>query len=709
MAKDDQNLFDEATLSAMTVVELRELCKKYHLMVSGNKSVLIERILESKGVDEIEEEAEIEQVLLLEEDEDIVKENNIGDAVDKLIAKKTNTKTDTIQQTKPTLDLLDNEEENDILEAEIFVEENTQTKIHKTPEKDTKDDSASMVITLPSFRDINFNARAVGAIFAIIILLGATVFFVLDNDNTFSAKPLNYGDEMDFNVDEARISIIGDDMVQIFRDSSGGILDDACGELEINMAGEGTVSVSRDEKISTDSLGRSGFYTAEKRTEHDLVVDFEGKTWRDTDDCGNLGWSMANNILDMTSISWTELENKDLKRTNTEIAFTDIENEVTNLQIVTYGLEGLGDLDILIPILTFPLKPIELHSFFGDRSLSEGTTSKNDQDWNSDWEWTVGAEINSKNHGLVYPITIHHTQIGQCIGHANIQIEVKANNPWPVSQEVDILIDKDSSASDCNFLLSSVAETVLPDGRFTIRLVMGETSTSLGSTPIDWGKEYLKPETGDDQPRTSDERKWADSMWDESNLRNFNLETAKECLKNSHSSSDAAIAIIDGGYLWQSYWEHPDDSSDPQWNISWVDPDDNSGWLTLSGNSTSNCKITSSDNNANGEIIWNRAAIPDTPTMDLLEQRILNSDRYPDLYPLISSNQNSWDSGIKIGYRLSVSDDNELLSSIPVNLGEGQVSIIGSKNWEEAGKNHSNYFLMNGETGEMLAWYHLEN
>mgnify|MGYP001597557088 CR=1 FL=1 len=89
MPKDDQNSFDEETLSAMTVVELRELCKKHHLMVSGNKSVLIERILESKGVDEIEEEAEIEQVLLLEEDEDIVKENNIGDAVDKLIAKLT--------------------------------------------------------------------------------------------------------------------------------------------------------------------------------------------------------------------------------------------------------------------------------------------------------------------------------------------------------------------------------------------------------------------------------------------------------------------------------------------------------------------------------------------------------------------------------------------------------------------------------------------
>lgn len=702
MSKEADDSFDGDRLSRMTVVELREICKNLQLMVSGNKLILIDRILEFNGNKERDIEVENEQVLLLEDDDDI-KEDIIGDAVDKLIIKKIISKNDEMTQPKATLDLLE-DKGNDILEAEIFVEENSLK-----PEIMGKDDSASMVITLPSLKNINLNTKVIGAIFAIILLLGATVFLVLNNNNSFSAKPLNYGDEMNFNVDEVRVSIIGDDMVQIFRDSSGGILDEACGELEINMAGEGKVSISRDEKISTDSLGRSGFYTAEKKIEHDLVVDFEGKTWRDIDDCGNLGWSMANNILDMNSMSWTELEDKDLKRTNTDISFTDIENEVTNLQVVTYGLEGLGDLDLLIPILTFPLKPIELHSFFGDRSLSEGTSSKNDQDWSSDWEWTVGAEINSKNHGLVYPVTIHHVEIGKCIGHANIEIEVKANNPWPVSQEVDILIDKETSNSDCNFLLSSAAETILPEGRLTIRLVMGETKTSLGTTPINWGKEYLKPETGEDQPRTSDKKKWSDSMWDESDIRIFNLETAKECLMNNHSSSDAARAIIDGGYLWQSYWEYPDDFNDPQWNLSWVDPEDNSGWIVLSGNSSLDCKIISSKNNDNGEIIWNRPAIPDTPSLNLLEKRILNPDRYPDLNPLITSNQNSWDSEIKIGYRLSVSNENELLSTLPINLGEGQVSIIGSKNWVESGKDHSSYFAMNGETGEMLAWYHIAN
>jgi hypothetical protein len=318
MSKDDHDLIDEETLSNMTVVDLREMCKNLQLMVSGNKSKLIERIIEFKGIEKPEKELEIEQVLLLEDDEEetIVKQNNIGEAVDKLISKTIQSNDDT-GKNSPTLNLLDKEEESEILEAEIFVEENSENKIYERAEKDTKEDSASMVITLPSFRNINFNFKAIGAIFAIILLLGATVFFVLNNDNSFSPKPLNYGDEMNFNVEEVRISIVGDDMVQIFRDSSGGILDDACGELQINMIGEGKVSVSKDEQISTDSLGRSGFYTAEKTIEHDLVVDFEGKTWRDINDCGNLGWSMANNILEMNSKSWTELADRDLKRTNT--------------------------------------------------------------------------------------------------------------------------------------------------------------------------------------------------------------------------------------------------------------------------------------------------------------------------------------------------------------------------------------------------------
>ena len=70
MSKDDRDLIDEETLSNMTVVDLREMCKNLQLMVSGNKSTLIERIIESKGLEKSEKELEIEQVLLLEEDDE---------------------------------------------------------------------------------------------------------------------------------------------------------------------------------------------------------------------------------------------------------------------------------------------------------------------------------------------------------------------------------------------------------------------------------------------------------------------------------------------------------------------------------------------------------------------------------------------------------------------------------------------------------------
>ena len=137
MSKDDHDLIDEDSLSNLTVVDLREMCKNLQLMVSGNKATLIERIIESKGLEKKEKELETEQVLLLEddeEDEEIAKESNIGDAVDKLISEKIHSN-DNIEQINPTLDLLDEEEEGEILEAEIFVEEKKPQKIYEKTKK----------------------------------------------------------------------------------------------------------------------------------------------------------------------------------------------------------------------------------------------------------------------------------------------------------------------------------------------------------------------------------------------------------------------------------------------------------------------------------------------------------------------------------------------------------------------------------------------
>ena len=715
MTKDTPHSVNPDSLSTMSVVQLRDVCRNLKLHVSGKKSVLIDRILNAIGDESKLPDKDSEEALLLEDEEITPSTNYVGDAVDKLISKVESLGDHTVP---PRIDISTNllEDKPIILEAELFVAEKVEETKKEVKTKtiilnnDSKeDDAASLVITIPTLTNIKLNPKMAGAVFAVLLLIGGTVFFVLNNDNSFTSQPLHHGDTMNFNVNDAHISVIGDDMVQIFRDASGDVLEDICGELEIIMHGDGSVSVANEEQPSTDSLGRSGFLTVEKRINHNLIVDFEGKTWRDTNDCGNLGVSLAGNLLDMSTTSWVELESEELKRTNTNIHFTSIDNQVTNMQAVTYGLEGVGNLDALIPILTLPLKPIELHSFFGGRTLFEGSTSFNDPTWNSDWQWTVGKEYRDKTHGLVYPITMHHVEIGKCIGSANIEIQVKEGNPWPIYQKVDILIDKSSSNSDCNFIVSSAADSLLPDGRLNIRLTMGESSSALGTKNIDWGKNYIKPETGDDRPRTSDKRKWSNSMWDESEIRIFNLEESKNCLEATHAESDAAKALIKGGYIWQAYWQFPENSINPQWNLSWVDPDDESGWILLTGNNSDDCTIVDSGSNLRDEIKWNNEAIPETPSMYLLEQRVLSIDRYPDLHNIISNSQDYWESDISFGYRLSVSEGSGILSIIPINLGVGTVSLTASRTWSDSGKDNTATFAMNAATGEMLSWYHIES
>ena len=130
--------------------------------------------------------------------------------------------------------------------------------------------------------------------------------------------------------------------------------------------------------------------------------------------------------------------------------------------------------------MTFPLAPIELHNFFGDIKLESGMTSDSISDWNKDWEWTVGSEQNTAEHGLVYPVQISHSEIERCLGRMNIDILVKNGIPWAVEQDVDILINKDQSTSDCSFIESAAFEAALPEGELTVRMKMSMISSESG-------------------------------------------------------------------------------------------------------------------------------------------------------------------------------------------------------------------------------------
>ena len=749
MADEESYTFD--SLSKMMVFDLREICKKEELSSSGNKAELIVRILGHFSSDNenddllLEEESSESQnssSKIEEKNDDIRTSKDIDDAIDRLISRvesKDNLVIEDISEEKEVIEESEIVEEimdAEIFEAEIIEEpvtlekeetslildeddpwslENKEVKEISEDHLEEKEDEPSMTIVLPSIDIFKKYWQQISAVFMVVILVGAGVVYFLSADSSFQARPLNYGDSMTFTLSDGEIILDGDDMVALLRDNlPDTAITDACNKLTVGLAGTGSISIvegdlseinhpiDRQESEllgvinAKDAYGRSHL-TVQQEITHNLEVDLEGKTWKDTNVCGNLGWSLSGNDLLMTTNLYNELTETSLLRSESIISFTDVEGATTNANVVTFGADGFGNLDGIAPILTFPLAPIELHDFFGDIKLKSGMTSDSISDWNKDWEWSVGSERNTADHGLVYPVKISHSEVERCLGRMNIDILVKNGVPWAVEQDVDILIDKDQSTSDCSFIESAATDAVLPEGTLTVRMKMSRISSDSGSDSISWGATYAgRPGPGEDKLSTNAKKDWSTAMWDESEIRSFSLEDAISCLRANHSNRDVTVAIDSDGYIWQSVYSL---NEVEEWNLSWVRSDETSGWAIVS--KSNNACSFDDEGRDDGEVIWNQEAIPSTHTLKNLEDRILDSNRYQDLS--ISLGENQWSEGSSFGYRLSVSEDNDLLSFLPV-IDEGQVTVAGSRDWSESNRKHNINFAMDAQTGRMLAW-----
>ena len=750
MADGESYTFD--SLSKMMVFDLREICKKEEISSSGNKAELIVRILghfssDNDNNDLFLEEAPIEtqpkDSLIEEKNETTRSSKEMDDAINRLISRV---------ESKDSLVIEDNSEEKEvteelkiveeIMEAEIFeaeiIEEpafleneepslildeddpwsleNKEVKTIVDPPSEVKEDQPSMTIVLPSMDIFKKYWQQISAVIVVVLLVGAGVVYFLSADSSFQARPLNYGDSMTFTLSDGEIILDGDDMVALLRDNlPDTAITDACNRLTVGLTGTGSISIVEGDlnEIShpidrqssellgvinaKDAYGRSHL-TVQQEIIHDLEVDLEGKTWKDTNVCGNLGWSLPGNDLLMTTNLYEELTETSLLRSESIISFTDVDGTTTNANVVTFGADGFGNLDDIAPILTFPLAPIELHNFFGDIKLKSGMTSDSISDWNKDWEWAVGSEQNNAEHGLVYPVQISHSEIERCLGRMNIDILVKNGVPWAVEQEVDILINKDQSTSDCSFIESAAFEAALPEGELTVRMKMSMITSESGSKSISWSSTYAgRPGPGEDKLSTNAKKDWSTAMWDESEIRSFTLEDAISCLRANHSNRDITVAIDSDGYIWQSIYSL---NEVQEWNLSWVRSDETSGWAIVS-QSNSACSFDD-EGRDDGEVIWNQDAIPSTHTLKNLEDRILDSNRYQDLS--LSLGDNQWSEGSSFGYRLSVSEDSDLLSFLPGDLTEGQVTVAGSREWVDSNRKHNINFAMDAQTGRMLAW-----
>ena len=747
MSDDESFTFD--SLSEMKVSELREICKKGELLISGNKADLIVRILENnlKNQDDKELFLDDENIEIAEvqpqdaEIKDKVRSSReIDDAIDRLISRVDD---DEIKPIKESI-ISENEiMEAEILEAEIIEEkpllddnqpeesliledddswDEVSSNLHReevVEEHQSGDfEKPSVTITLPSLDIFKKYRLQISAISVVILLVGAGVFYFLSADSSFQARPLNYDDSMTFTLSDGLIDLEGDEMVSLLRDAlPETAIQDACNRLTVNLAGTGSIEIIQGDSSeithpidsaesslkgvisAKDAYGRSHL-TVQQKITHNLNIDLEGKTWKETNICGNLGWSLSGNQLSMDTNIYDELAEQSILRSESDISFTDIEGDNTKANIVTFGADGFGNLDGIATILTFPLTPIALHEFFGDIKLESGMKSESLSDWNKDWNWEVGSEQRNAEHGLVYPVSITNTEVERCLGRMNIDILVKSGVPWPVEQVVDILIDKDQSTSDCSFIESTATDAALPEGTLTISMKMSQITSDSGSKSIPWGSTYVsRPGPGEDKLSESAKKDWSTAMWDESEIRSFSLEDAVNCLRSNYTNRDITVAIDSDGYIWQglySYSSNAESNEDfEEWNLSWVRSDETSGWAIIRQNDA--CSFESERRN-DGEITWNQEAIPSTHTLKNLEARILNTNRYEGL-----SISHDID-GINYGYRLSVSEESDIFSFLPGDLTEGQVLVVGSREWVESNREHNINYAMDAQTGRMLAW-----
>ncbi len=746
---------DRDSLSTMKVSELRSLCKEKGLLISGKKEELIARLLGDKGPASTSENKVTSSSSEQDKDDAIdrllsrIESGGAGEPLEEVVESAPTPEevieaevfeADIVQtETEPHLDeeadlfldsdeeeitpaakkpeLILDEEEVDAWSGGVITDETEPTLVASEIDSDTEE--ASITITIPSLSSIQFSPKVIAAVTISALILGAIAFtFFMQQDSSFQARTLHYGDSMQFDILSSSIDVEGDDMVAIFRDAASGPLDDACGELSANIvSGVGSISIRNGDPANIihpsdkqysgavnalDAFGRTHL-TAEKVINHEMNIDLSGKTWRDEGECGTVGWILDDNNLDMTTRAWTDIGDKQLTRTGTDLTILNSENQATNLEATTFGLESISGLGVVSSYVFLPLTPLDLYEFFGDESLTSGAKSEA----GSEWSWSVDKEINDNDHGLVYPISMSHPEFDDCNGHIRIDMLVKSNVPWPVEQTANIVIDKSQKSSDCGLIETSLSDAAIPDGRISISFKMRAMKGGInqGSNAIDWLVDYTsKPGPGEDRPGTSAQRSWGAAMPDESSIRSWDLESALECTLANYSTSGVAVAIEQGGYVWSASTNIV--NSNIRWNMSWVTEDERAGW-TVVEEDNGGCSLIDDDNMDDGTVQWNRNAVPETLTMNSLESRLLSASRYPGLNTHINDGSGGWDDGVEYGYRLSVTQDNEILDLIPINLGEGAVSVNVQKSWTDGNnRNHDVVCVMDAENARLLGWYH---
>ena len=668
----------EDELSAMTVAELKVRLKELGLSTTGKKSELIARILDST-----------EDVLILDDDDE-------DEPIESL-----------------------QHEEDEVLEAEVFEAEmlDDDEPFEELLETTTSAIKIETLVTAAGpawYKD----GTTIATILVVILLAGVGGWWYLSNEaSVFQTAPSRYGDNLRFDVNDGVIQINGDEMVALLRDAvSPSALDDVCEKLRVEFSGSGSASI-RDGTLSDlvdpsdtnlegavkalDAFGRT-WNAVETSLEYDLAADLSGNTWSaiNSESCSSLEWLNRNNQLNIDVKQWHEITERGLMRSETALNFIDAEGQSYTADATTFdGIIGSDSASDLIEGILMPMHPVNLYDIFGLTVMEEGLTGEHEG-----WGWEIGSPDTIGGQDAIQ-IRMHHIKIGDCLGRAEMVIWAIPNQPLPAKQMVDISIDKSQKRSGCSLLESEAIDLTFPEGSFVTQYTLEQTSFKRGDDLLDWQQFYsTRPMSNDGKPQTSSMVSWVTHMPDNSTVRSFTLEKAITCVISDADAFGAAhIALNGDGYVFAAQDDRSGNS--PVWNLSWVSSSE-AGWVRVTWPGGENC-LNSGDAPLTGDDKPEHARnqIPQTYTLALLENRMLSSDRYPDLHSQISNNGQLRDD-VQIGYALVVTEENAVSDWLD-DLGflpDGQVTTYLERTWIEGDVEHSLRVGMDCESARMGGW-----
>ena len=701
--------------SSLTVAKLKALCVINDLATSGKKAELVERLLEAGlsrkevGLSEAEtdEEAVEEEVVFSLEDETTISMEE-----------------DEPEPAEPVKEAVIEEKEDDVLEAVLvpdLVEDEPEEVFNPVATK--RQDVATL-------GDMIKDPKVIAVVIVSLFLGAAGWWYINSSLEPFTAEPLRYGDTMEYTISGGlgdRPAIMASegflDLVFNFLEPD----DDYC-RIFMDYEGRGTLSVSQGTSqdlvgVSSQSLLGAVRSQGPYGSNDWLAVEIANTYEFDDFDIGRNTYSVINQgscpeaedgayvpgEAVLTTKRHVELKEQVTLSTAFEFSAT-IDNNPYEGSAKTFDVGGLlGSLDVILPGVSLMLQPIELQDLFATDVIEEGASGER-----LGWRWRVVGQ-DTLGDDKAWKIAATHVDIERlCLGSATMEIWAEEDNPWASQQTVDVIISNDGSLqSSCSPFSEAFGDYLLPEGELELHHSFKTTKLTRGSKVLDLGKDYnIRPRANLLALDENVQEDWGgqDKLHppDASSLREHTLERAMQCFDYiGGSASGAKAALDDGGYIWRGLDQRTGAST--QWNVSWVALDDTSGWVLfeLTGEPTSdNC--TYLDKGSFEELAsHNRESIPAVANISTLEERLSDTQRYPQLTgsEAIFDTSGAYHTDSRVGFLVAVPGDgaNDLLGQL-TSTTVGATTLDLSRTWEEGIWEHTFAVAVDATDGRVVGW-----